>query len=271
MSKRRLIEDWLPIAALSEECVRERRSMTALPATYYLHVWFARRPLVASRAAVLGSLLGADANRSQFLHDLGIHGDPVAAKVRIASATAKGQRLGADAYGYTRAFQHLPPPSQRMRTILDPTAGGGSIPFEAVRLGCDVVGNDLNPVASLVLKTTVELPLQYGSALLERVKTLGVEFVKRVRGQIAGLYPDEPDGWICDGYLWARTVTCPYLRRHSAFVAELEALRFWTRCTTGATKRARAVRNGRARDRSLAWHRQGRRRSMPFPRMSANH
>jgi adenine-specific DNA methylase len=61
---RRLIEEWLPIAELSEESVRERRSMTALPPTYYLHVWFARRPLVASRAAVLASLLPADADRA---------------------------------------------------------------------------------------------------------------------------------------------------------------------------------------------------------------
>ena len=52
----RLIETWLPIAELSEESVRERRSMTALPPIYYLHVWWARRPLVASRAAVLASL-----------------------------------------------------------------------------------------------------------------------------------------------------------------------------------------------------------------------
>jgi len=169
MSKRRLIEDWLPIAALGEESGRERHSMTALPPTYYLHVWFARRPLVASRAAILGSLLDADANRDQFLHNLGIHGDPVRAKVRIAAATAKGERLGADAYGYARAFQHLPPPVHLTRTILDPTAGGGSIPFEAVRRGCDVGANDRNPVASLVLKATVELPLQYGAPLLERM------------------------------------------------------------------------------------------------------
>jgi putative DNA methylase len=175
-----------------------------------LHVWFARRPLVASRAAILGSLLEADANRTEFLYDLGVHGDPMAAKVRIAAATAKGERLGADAYGYARAFQHLPPPLQLARTILDPTAGGGSVPFEAVRLGCDVLANDLNPVAALLLKTTVELPLQHGPALLDRVKTLGAEFVQRVRSQIAGLYPAEPNGWICDGYLWARTVTCPY-------------------------------------------------------------
>ena len=78
----RLIERWLPIAALGEESVRERRSMTALPPTYYLHVWWARRPLVASRAAVLASLLPADANREKFLHVLGIHGDPVTTRRR---------------------------------------------------------------------------------------------------------------------------------------------------------------------------------------------
>ena len=78
MPDTRLIERWLPIAALGEESVRERRSMTALPPTYYLHVWWARRPLVAARAAVLASLLPADADREQFLHVLGIHGDPVA-------------------------------------------------------------------------------------------------------------------------------------------------------------------------------------------------
>ena len=102
MPDTRLIERWLPIAALGEESVRERRSMTALPPTYYLHVWWARRPLVASRAAVLASLLPADADREKFLHVLGIHGDPVAAR-RNASTLAnvgEGERLGAAAYGY---------------------------------------------------------------------------------------------------------------------------------------------------------------------------
>jgi adenine-specific DNA methylase len=210
MSKRRLIEDWLPIAQIGIEGVRERTPMTPYPAPNRMHVWFARRPLVASRAAILGSLLEADADRDRFLHDLGIHGDPVAAKVRIAEATASGERLGADAYGYPRAFQYLPLPLDSAATVLDPTAGGGSIPFEAVRLGCTAIGNDLNPVASLLLKTTVELPLQHGSPLQARVEILGAEFVRRVRAQIAGLYPAEPNGWICDGYLWARTVTCPY-------------------------------------------------------------
>src|SRR3979490_3015133 len=87
---RRLIEEWLPIAALSEESVRERRSMTALPPTYYLHVWWARRPLVASRAAILGALLPHDADHAKFMHTLGIHGDPLAAKEAMAAAIKSG-------------------------------------------------------------------------------------------------------------------------------------------------------------------------------------
>ena len=62
----RLIERWLPIAALGVESVRERTPMTAFPAPNRLHVWWARRPLVASRAAVLASLLPADADREKF-------------------------------------------------------------------------------------------------------------------------------------------------------------------------------------------------------------
>src|SRR4249920_3271665 len=103
----RLIERWLPIAEIGEESVRERRSMTALPPTYYLHVWWARRPLVASRAAVLASLLPSTADHKQFLHMIGIHGDPVTAKQRIAEAKHTGEDLG-DVYGYRRAFTYTP-------------------------------------------------------------------------------------------------------------------------------------------------------------------
>src|SRR5271155_4935822 len=107
-SDTRLIERWLPIAALGEESVRERRSMTALPPIYYLHVWWARRPLVASRAAVLASLLPADADRDKFMHVLGIHGDPVASRRRIDAARRKGERFAGEAYTYQRAFAHVP-------------------------------------------------------------------------------------------------------------------------------------------------------------------
>lgn len=104
--------------------MRERRSMTALPPTYYLHVWWARRPLVASRAAVLASILPANADRAQFLHQLGIHGDPIAATMAIAEAKKTGERL-TETYGYKRAFTHTPDTTGLPSlTVLDPTAGG---------------------------------------------------------------------------------------------------------------------------------------------------
>jgi adenine-specific DNA methylase len=208
---RRLIEDWLPIAALSEESVRERRSMTALPATYYLHVWFARRPLVASRAAILASRLDADADRQKFLYDLGIHGDPVRTKNRIVQARTTGEDLGSNPYGYRRAFQFLPPQILRETLMLDPTAGGGSIPFEAIRLGANFIANDLNPVAALLLKATVEIPLAFGHAVLERYKVLAAEFVRRATQHFTDIFPEEGASVVSvDAYLWARTVTCPY-------------------------------------------------------------
>ena len=93
---RRLIEEWLPIGELSIEGPRERTSMTPFPAPNRLHVWWARRPLVASRAAVLGSLLPAGAERERFLRVLGIHGDPVAARRKIDEETRTGPRRAAD-------------------------------------------------------------------------------------------------------------------------------------------------------------------------------
>ena len=87
MSDTRLIERWLPIAEIGIESLRERTPMTPFPAPNRLHVWWARRPLVASRAAVLASLLPSDADHDKFKRILGIHGDPIAAKVRIAPQT----------------------------------------------------------------------------------------------------------------------------------------------------------------------------------------
>lgn len=220
----RLIETWLPIAEIGLEGLRERTPMTPFPAPNRLHVWWARRPLVAARAAILAALLPADADRARFMRVLGIHGDPVAAKVRIAKADRAGERLGADAYGYPRAFTHLPSAEDlewlryeaarvgiRGPAVLDPTAGGGSIPYEATRLGLTTVANDLNPVAALILRATVEWPLTFGLEVKETFERLGAELAVQVRERLAWAFPPEPDA-DCrpDGYLWARTITCPY-------------------------------------------------------------
>lgn len=221
---KRLIEEWLPVTEIGIESLRERTPMTPFPAPNRLHVWWARRPLVASRAAVLASLLPVDADHEKFLHVLGIHGDPVASRKRIEKATREGVRLGAASYGYDRAFKYIPSDAEKdwlnyeinrsgldSPTILDPTAGGGSIPFEAIRLGFNTFANDINPVASLILKATIDFPIKYGTDIIYKYNQLGQEFVKRVRERLAGTFPEEPKpNTIPDGYLYARTIRCPY-------------------------------------------------------------
>ena len=147
-----LIEEWLPIAEIGIESCQREDADDPLPAPNRLHVWWARRPLVASRAAVLASLLPADADRTKFRHMLGIHGDTIAAKKRMVEAgknidivTGKRENLGPNPYGYDRAFKYTSDENELLwlrdqaatighldPTVLDPTAGGGSIPFEAI-------------------------------------------------------------------------------------------------------------------------------------------
>ena len=193
--------------------------MTPFPAPNRLHIWWARRPLVAARAAVLASLLPEDADRERFLHAIGIHGDPVAAQKRIAAATRTGERLGAAAYGYTRAFKHSLSADEHEwlsatiggAAVLDPTAGGGSVPLESARLGFETVANDLNPVAVLIEKATLDWPTRFGSEVRASFDQLAQAFVARIQQRLQGVFPS--DGIADtkpDGYLWARTVTCPY-------------------------------------------------------------
>jgi len=221
---RRLIESWLPIAEIGIESLRERTPMTPFPAPNRLHVWWARRPLVASRAAVLASILPEDADRDKFLYALGIHGDPVASRRKIDAARRKGERFGGEAYSYARAFTYVPSSeikhwiaSQRTRAetyggiLIDPTAGGGSIPFEGLRLGLGVIANDLNPVASLILKATVEFPTSLGLSLFQEFKRISNKFLAIRENRLADFFPSEsminaiPTNWV-----WARTIICPY-------------------------------------------------------------
>ncbi len=223
MSDTRLIERWLPIAALGVESVRERTPMTPFPAPNRLHVWWARRPLVASRAAVLASLLPADADREKFLHVLGIHGDPVATRRRIDAARRRGKRFEGKAYSYPRAFSYVPDPGDRdwlkatlddsldNLTVLDPTAGGGSIPFEVTRLGASATANDLNPVSALIMRATVRWPSVHGDKLKPEFEHLATRFIREREDCLTLYFPPEPKpNAIPTNFLWARTITCPY-------------------------------------------------------------
>ncbi len=222
MHDTRLIERWLPIAEIGIESIRERTPMTPFPAPNRLHVWWARRPLVASRAVVLASLLPADADRERFLHTLGIHGDPVETRRRLDAAKRNNENLGPNPYGYKRAFGYSPTRIDRewielgigrdleTLTVLDPTAGGGSIPIEAHRVGYSVLANDLNPVAALILRATIEWPLEHGRRLLSEFQDVACKFVRSANAKYDHIFPREPEDTRIEGYLWARTATCPY-------------------------------------------------------------
>jgi adenine-specific DNA methylase len=295
MTDRRLIEAGFPCHQVGAETQREQ-SVGLQPPTHRLHVWWARRPLTPSRAAVAGSLLPENANIEAFIKELGIEkqvvelnggqwvltgkllerieksgsieslkvdavvlrafdkevarraknldtiaqlkqhstelannpvlqrweqesqylgqlhsgevlsvkrvmGDPSHINERIEFAKSNGVKdaLGStikwdaeDLYAYGRAFQndHVSLPSSL--TVLDPTSGGGSIPFEALRLGHNVIANELNPVASTILHATLDFPARFGVSLYQDIESWGHRLLERVEREMAAFTPFSP-------------------------------------------------------------------------------
>ncbi|MBC7238570.1 MAG: DUF1156 domain-containing protein, partial [Chloroflexi bacterium] len=92
--------------------------------------------------------------------------------------------------------------------LVDPFAGGGSIPLEALRLGCEAFASDLNPVACLILKVMLEDIPRHGPELADELRRVGAEIKREAEKELADLYPKDPDGATPIAYLWARTVRC---------------------------------------------------------------
>ena len=316
----RLIEGRFPCNEVGAETKRERGASSSLPPLYFLHVWWARRPLTPSRAAVLGSILPANTDPEVFLRDLGIvkkqavigdqrwtlvgknlelvqtledgtealawsvkvqkaldkeierrklvrdklnaliqadaslatdlvvtrwlaengaisnieimqvlaqgnvipvvtvTADPAHINERITFAASDfvfeqlGERIQIDPedlYAYGRAYETPIKPVFQDITVLDPTAGGGSIPFEAARLGCKVIANDLNPVATTIEAATLKYPIQYGSSLIDDIEKYGQQLCKTVESEMAPFYHFEKGEVDQTGLLYHRTVTCP--------------------------------------------------------------
>ncbi|MGR5067231.1 DUF1156 domain-containing protein [Vibrio alfacsensis] len=296
MTDRRLIEAGFPCHQVGAETPRERDAVSVMPPNYYLHVWWARRPLVASRAAISASLANENSSISSFLQELGIEkkvvelagsqwtligkieekieitgsqevlkvdhsvikffekeqarrqknrdqistlksfskemansailkrweresqplgqihegeilqikliaGDPAHTNERIEFASlpdvkaALGTSLKLapeDLYGYGRAYKTDHSASPTGLTILDPTSGGGSIPFEALRLGHNVIANELNPVASTILFATLDYPARFGEDLSLDIASWGAKMVEEVETKMAHFTPFSP-------------------------------------------------------------------------------
>ncbi len=213
-----LIEDWLPAAAIGVECIRER-STGQQPPDKRMHVWWARRPLTVSRAAVLGSLLPADFPRTVFERLLGF-GRPGSELVAIRGMMDAGIQVSGG-FGCDRAFKRPIREDDLVElhaavarawrgdvTVIDPMAGGGSIPLEAARLGFRALANEYNPVACSILEATVDYPFRFGAALGVAVRRWAKTWAERVEARIGCFYPAYRLGKV-HAYIFARTVPCP--------------------------------------------------------------
>jgi putative DNA methylase len=92
--------------------------------------------------------------------------------------------------------------------VVDPFAGGGSIPLEALRVGADAFASDLNPVAVLLNKVVLEYIPKYGQGLADEVRKWGQWIKEQAEKELAPFYPKDPDGATPIAYLWARIITC---------------------------------------------------------------
>jgi adenine-specific DNA methylase len=218
-----LISKWFPITEVSVESVRERTPGTDYPPTSRIHVWFARRPLATSRAAILASLLPSEVRYEDILRLLGI---PAGVNLRkaeedIAKAKAAGIRLNYNPFSWNKAYTHTPSQGDlsnlhsglrklwgsELPLVVDPMAGGGSIPFEAMRLGLPAVAGDLNPVAFICLKGTLEYPVKFGKRLLPAVESFCKEIHEAAKVELEEFFPKQT-GEKVYAYLWTRTIRC---------------------------------------------------------------
>jgi adenine-specific DNA methylase len=222
----KFIEVDFPLRKVSEESVREKNIRHGHIST--LHIWWARRPLAASRVAALAALLPNDPKRREEFRELVADISPWETAARTNGAdpdVQKARRLIREAFG------------GRAPRVLDPFAGGGSIPLEALRLGCETYALDYNPVAVLINKAVLELPQKFGqrgsvravplpprfkedslfrgdedgaqkNPLLAAVTAWGTWVLEEARKELAQFYPKDRDGSIPVGYIWARTLPC---------------------------------------------------------------
>ena len=217
-SELRLIDDFLPLVQLSALSSSEPRTKGHIS---LLHLWRARRPLAACRAAVYAALTGAPISDEE----RGEQGRFISALCAWDASTA----VIARARDAILAARHHRP------RVLDMFAGGGSIPLEALRLGCEAVSLDLNPVAFLIEKASIEYPQRFGQNLSGEVASWGQRVLQAVKARTADVYPtlempsghgrppmsrqarlDEPaearreeSRLTPSAFLWARTVACP--------------------------------------------------------------
>jgi len=234
---KRLIEVDLPIKEISRHARREKSIRHGHIST--LHIWWARRPLAACRAVVCASLWPDPAPTpddppcpERFFDDaksiMGKFWDPMKTGARDLDDPLELRRALLDFIAdfanwdnstderYLKAARALTQSAHEALggipgtrpLVVDPFAGGGAIPLEALRVGADAFASDLNPVAVLLNKVVLEYIPRYGQTLADEVRRWGAWIKVEAEKELAEFYPTDPDGAVPIAYLWARTITC---------------------------------------------------------------
>ena len=232
MDEKRFIEVTFPLKEVSEISAKEKNIRHGHVST--LHIWWARRPLASSRATSYAALIPAPKNEEEKLKI----NDFIIDFAKWENSL--NQRLIEKARKDILEANVGKPPK-----VLDSFAGGGSIPLEALRLGCETYAIDYNPVATLILKCALEYPQKYGKkiskkseannsglfenkietySLVEDVKKWGELVLDKAKKEISKFYPEDSDGSIPVGFIWARTIPC----QNPSCGAEIPLMRqFW--------------------------------------------
>jgi putative DNA methylase len=219
---KRLAEVDFPIAQVSRHAAREKSIRHGHPST--LHLWWARRPLASSRAVLL-ALLWPDP--CDFLCPSGFREQARKLLRQVASCNpgTTNEDLRKALFKFIADFANWDLASNRTYLdvsralvkaahgqepplVVDPFAGGGSIPLEALRLGCEAFASDLNPVACVILKMMLEDIPRHGPKLAETLRRVGGELARWADKELHDLFPRDSDGATQIAYLWARTVRC---------------------------------------------------------------
>src|SRR5215212_6734378 len=154
--RKKLIEVSIPLEAINAACAKEKSIRHGHPST--LHLWWARRPLAACRAVLFAQLVDDPSARpeefpTQQAQDIERQRLFALIEELVKWENTSNEKLLAEAHSeILKSTDGNPPP------ILDPFAGGGSIPLEAQRLGLEAHASDLNPVAVLINKALIEIP-----------------------------------------------------------------------------------------------------------------
>ena len=221
------IEGQLPLKAVGIENLKEANPKH-LPPHRYLHPWFARRPTPASRLAILASVLPAGTDSDDLLRWMkigpseGVGDESISDYVERKKATEDKRSGNLEShYGYPRPFTKSPTEDElevlhetlrenwsgELPTIIDPTAGGGVIPFESLRYGLPTRANELNPIPSVILKVLLEYAAEVGS-LASELEYWGQKINERAKDEIKDYFPIQSDGAQVDGYVTTYSIEC---------------------------------------------------------------